>query len=99
MMNNQPVSSTYGKKKFKSQKASRITSLTLSYIVLTILALIWIVPVFWIALHSFRTDLNPDGTSLNGNVVSNFFPQRFGFDNYINLFTAEINGYKYAFPR
>ena len=99
MMNNQPVSSTYGKKKFKSQKASRITSLTVSYIVLSILALIWIIPVFWIVLHSFRTDLNPDGSGLNGNVVSNFFPQRFGFDNYINLFSAEINGYKYAFPR
>ncbi len=99
MMKNQNVSSTYGNKKFKSQKASRITSLAVSYVVLTILALIWIIPVFWIILHSFRTDLSPDGSSLNGNVVSNFFPQRFGFDNYIDLFTSEINGFKYAFPR
>ena len=91
-MSQQVNSSTYGNKKFRSQKGARITSLVISYVLLTILALIWIIPIFWIALHSFRTDFNPDMSALNGNVVSNFFPHRFGFDNYINLFKMEIQG-------
>ena len=92
------VSSTYGKKKFRSQKAARITSLVFSYILLSVLALIWIIPIFWITLHAFRTDWNADKSGLNGNVVSNFFPKRFGFDNFIGLFTMEIDSLKYAFP-
>ncbi len=96
-MMQQPVSSTYGNKKFRSQKGARIASLVASYIGLSILALLWIVPIFWIILHAFRTDLNPDGT-LNGNVVPNFFPERMGFDNFAELFTMEINGVEGAFP-
>lgn len=92
------VSSTYGNKKFRSQKAARITSLVGSYVLLSFLAIVWIIPIFWIFLHAFRTDLNPSG-DLNGNVVSNFFPKRMGFDNFINLFTMEINGVPNAFPR
>ncbi len=96
---NNVSSSTYGNKKFRSQKATRITSLVVSYVLLSILALIWIIPIFWIVLHAFRTDLNPDASGLNGNVVSNFFPNRMGFDNFVNLFKMEINGVKYAFPK
>lgn len=98
-MSQQVVSNTYGDKKFKSQKANRVTSLVLSYIALTLLALIWIIPIFWIVLHAFRTDFTPGTTELNGNVVSNFFPQRMGFDNFANLFNMSINGVEHAFPR
>ncbi len=98
-MSTKVVSSTYGNKKFRSQKFARISSLVVSYALLVILSLVWIIPIFWIALHAFRTDLNPDASGLNGNVVSNFFPKRMGFDNFVNLFTMEINGVKGAFPR
>ncbi len=85
------------KKKYRSQAGARRFSLAISYIVLTILALIWIIPILWIVLHSFRVEFK-DG-QLIGSVVSNFFPNGFGFDNYANLFTMKVNGVEYAFLR
>ena len=49
------------------------------YAVLIILSLIWLFPVFWIVLTSFRQE--------QGSFVSYFFPKSYTLDNYIRLFT------------
>lgn len=97
MRNNlEPVSSEYGGKKFRSAAVSKRVSLGVSYFFLGVLALIWIIPILWIILHAFRTQTNSDGEII-GNVVSNFFPSKMGFDNFVKLFTMEINGVPGAF--
>ena len=72
-------------KKFKSYKASKIASNVLAHVILVLLSIIWIYPILWIVLQAFRTELNDRG-ELIGIVVSNYFPKRVGFDNFINLF-------------
>lgn len=91
------ISMLHRKQKFKSQKASRRTSLIVSYVVITILALIWIVPILWIVLSSFRCTYN-NGTFV-GIVDGNYVPSAIGFKNYKDLFTSTYYGVDYAFPR
>ncbi|HNX15926.1 MAG TPA: sugar ABC transporter permease [Bacilli bacterium] len=89
------------KKKFNgfhlTQRANNILSRTLSYLGLVMLSLVWIIPILWIVLSAFRTETNVDG-DLIGIVVSNYFPTKLGFDNFINLFTNSFYGVKGAFP-
>lgn len=59
-----------------TMKSLRITP---AYILLVIMSVIWIFPVFYIALNSFRLE----GTYYVGYL----FPKKFGFDNYINILT------------
>jgi arabinogalactan oligomer/maltooligosaccharide transport system permease protein len=80
-----------------SQRTNEIISKTLSYFGLVLLSLVWIVPILWIVLSAFRTEVNTDG-DLVGIVVSNYFPNKIGFDNFINLFTGTFYSVKYAFP-
>ena len=56
----------------------KITSICL-HVLLTILAVIWLIPVFWLVLSSFRVE--------KGAYTSNLWPQAFTFDKYIRLFT------------
>ena len=56
----------------------KLTSIFL-HTLLTVLAIIWLIPVFWLVLSSFRAD--------KGAYTSNLWPQKFTFDNYIRLFT------------
>lgn len=51
----------------------------LAHIFLAILAFIWIIPIVWVVLTSFK------GTM--GSYSSTFFPTSYSFDNYIQLFT------------
>ena len=67
------------KKKFRSQKGMERFSLAVTYVVLTILALIWIIPILWIVLSAFRGDVGP--------VSSDYFPKTFGIGSFIRLFT------------
>ena len=46
---------------------------------LAVLAFIWVLPVFWVVLTSFRAE--------KGSYVDTFFPKNYTFDNYIKLFT------------
>ncbi|WP_035778726.1 sugar ABC transporter permease [Butyrivibrio sp. MC2013] len=46
---------------------------------LAVLAFIWLLPIFWIILTSFRKE--------KGSYVNSFFPKSYTFDNYIKLFT------------
>ena len=82
--------------KHKSQRTSELVSKIISYIILVILSLIWIIPILWIILSAFRTDRNADG-ELIGTVVANFFPHSVGFDNFAKLFKAQLYGVDYAF--
>lgn len=51
----------------------------LVHIFLGILAFIWILPIFWIILTSFRAE--------QGSYVNTFFPKSYTWANYIKLFT------------
>lgn len=85
-------------KKYRSQKGARRASLSVSYVILTILAVIWIIPVLWIILSAFRCDYRPDGTFI-GTVTSDFFPKAVGFKNFKDLFTNTYYGVEGAFPK
>ena len=50
-----------------------------SYVLLTILSIIWIVPIVWVFMESFNKNPQPYQTS--------FFPKEFSLDNYVKLFT------------
>lgn len=65
--------------KTKSAKAAKIRNNIIVHTVLAILAIIWVFPVLWVVMTSFRAE--------KGSYVSTFFPQSFTFDNYIKLFT------------
>lgn len=52
---------------------------TLVYILLGVLAFIWILPIIWIVLTSFRAE--------QGSYVNTFFPRHYSLANYIKLFT------------
>ena len=49
------------------------------HIFLAILAFIWVLPIFWVILTSFRGE--------KGSYVTTFFPKTYTLDNYIKLFT------------
>ena len=49
------------------------------HIFLAILAFIWVMPIFWVVLTSFRGE--------KGSYVTTFFPKTYTLDNYVKLFT------------
>ena len=49
------------------------------HIVLALLAVIWLFPIVWVVLTSFREE--------KGSYVSNFFPKAYTLENYKRLFT------------
>lgn len=68
----------------KSYKARRVVANTLIYVLLAVMGLIWVSPLVYLVLHSFRGE--------SPMVVGYLFPKEFTFDNYINLFTASEAG-------
>ncbi len=71
----------------KSYKLRRGLANTLIYLILTVMSLIWIFPLVWLVLHSFRINpINPDiAPTINYHGI---FPKfnELGLDNYISLF-------------
>ncbi len=65
--------------KIHSAKKRRFINNTIVHVVLGILAVIWVFPIVWVILTSFRAE--------KGSYVSTFFPQSFTLDNYAKLFT------------
>ena len=63
----------------KSYQNQKRLSLIFRYLLLIILAVVWILPIIWIILASFS--YNDTG------FVSTFWPEKFTFDNYIGIFT------------
>lgn len=76
----------------KSYKSRQRTSLIISYVVLSVLAIIWLYPILWIVLNSLRTEYN-SSDQLIGIVVSHYFPKAIGLDNFRYLFNETL------FPR
>ena len=63
----------------KSAKAVRTRNNVIVHVILAILAVIWVFPIFWVVLTSFRAE--------KGSYVSSFFPKSYTLDNYVKLFT------------
>ena len=67
------------KNKDGGMKAKRITGDVITYIFLTVMCVIWLLPFFWIIMQSFR-----DGI---GQFISTFLPEKYTLNNYKALFT------------
>ena len=65
--------------KMHSAKRRRFINNSIVHVVLGVLAVIWVFPIIWVILTSFRSE--------KGSYVSTFFPQSFTLDNYVKLFT------------
>ena len=65
--------------KYKSAKTKRFVNNTIVHVSLAILAFIWVFPIIWGVLTSFRAE--------KGSYVSTFLPRSYTLDNYIKLFT------------
>ncbi|WP_019776732.1 sugar ABC transporter permease [Streptococcus sobrinus] len=62
-------------------KTKKRINLSLTYILLIILSIVWLFPIFWVVLTSFRDE----GTAF----VSYIIPKTFTLDNYIKLFNND----------
>lgn len=62
-----------------SMKTRKFITNSVVHIILTILAAVWLFPIFWVILTSFRGE--------KGSYISTFFPKSYTWDNYIRLFT------------
>ena len=60
-------------------RARRITGDVITYIFLTIMCVVWLLPFFWVIMQSFR-----DG---KGQFISTFLPTAYTLNNYKALFT------------
>lgn len=67
------------RKKEKSAKTKRFITNSLVHILLAVLAVIWLFPIFWVILTSFRAE--------PGSYVNTFFPKGYTLANYKKLFT------------
>ena len=65
-------------KKLRSKKAVERSTNTVIYIILVIISIIWLFPFIFLVLQSLRAE--------PGATTSYFFPRKWTFDNYINLF-------------
>ena len=70
--------STNTLKRNKKSVSSRVSNF-FSHVFLAMLAAVWVLPIFWIILTSFRAE--------QGSYVSTFFPKGYTLANYIKLFT------------
>lgn len=75
-------------KKPKSLKRSRTIASALGHTLLAILGFIWLIPIVWLVVQSFRAEL--------GATSQYFFPQTWTLDNYVKLFTETS---LFNFPR
>lgn len=67
------------KNETQSAAAKRKVTNIIVHVFLGILAFIWLFPIMWVILTSFRGE--------KGSYISTFFPKSFTLNNYISLFT------------
>ncbi len=72
-------SKAFGEVPEKNRYGARMFRDFLSYLLLSVLGIIWIMPIVWVFLESFNADPQP--------YQATFFPQKYSFDNYRLLFT------------
>lgn len=65
--------------KYTSAKLKRLVMDIITHVFLAILALIWIAPVLWVIITSFRAD--------KGDYIDRLIPKSFTIKNYTKLFT------------
>ena len=70
------------KKKITGAKVGKFATNSFVNILLTVLSVIWLFPIFWVVMTSFRVE-----NGGRGSYTNYFFPKELGFDNYIKLFT------------
>jgi arabinogalactan oligomer/maltooligosaccharide transport system permease protein len=80
------MSKKTSEKKYASYKAKQTTSNVIVYIILIIMAIIWLTPFVMIVLESFRCET----TMQVGYVI----PKQWGLDNYKWLFTGSSSNFK-----
>lgn len=68
-----------GGKKIHSASKKRFVNNVMVHSILAVLSFIWVFPVLWVILTSFRAE--------KGSYVSSFLPHSFTLDNYTKLFT------------
>lgn len=68
------------KQETSSMRRNRMIADTAVHIILGIMAIIWIFPIFWVVVTSFRGEST-------GPYSSTFLPKQFTLQNYVNLFT------------
>lgn len=78
---------TTKQKKHRSMKAAKITSLTVIHVILTVMALVWILPFAYVLIHSFR------GNDLGIPFPDNIFPTEFTFDAWSKMFGGNPAAY------
>jgi len=71
------------KKHEGSVKVRRALSNSLIYLILTVMSLVWLLPIVWLLLQSFSGELGQSG-------MTEFIPKSWSFDNYILLFTNRV---------
>lgn len=64
-------------------KTRRIIGDILIYVILAVMAVVWILPIVWLVFQAFGN---------SGGIVdqNRFIPSSFGFENFIGLFTNEV---------
>lgn len=67
------------RKENKSLKVAKNTTNVLVHVLLAILSIIWVLPIIFVLLTSFRAE--------PGSYVSYIIPKEFTFNNYVRLFT------------
>ena len=70
------------KKRLTGARVGKFATNSLVHIMLAVLSVIWLFPIFWVVLQSFRVE-----NGGKGSYTEYFFPRELGFDNYIKLFT------------
>jgi arabinogalactan oligomer/maltooligosaccharide transport system permease protein len=63
-------------------KRRRQTQNAAVYIALILISLLWMIPILWVVLTSFRTE--------GGSFSSSFIPQHFTIANYVNLWKNDV---------
>lgn len=63
----------------KSYKRRRQISNAVIYFILTVMSIVWVLPLLWLLQRSFQGE--------KGAWIETIFPQSYTFDNYIRLFT------------
>ena len=66
------------KHNLNGMRARRVTADIITYIFLSIMCIVWLLPFFWVIIQSFR-----DG---KGQFISTFLPEKYTLNNYIALF-------------
>lgn len=73
-------------KSSQGAKAQRIASNTTVYVILTVLAIIWLFPIMWVVFTAFRAE--------PGSFSPNFLPKSLTFQNFIDLWKNEVYPFK-----